>query len=213
MRLCPQPGLAEASGPPASGDPGPVLQCVPSAWTQAPGLSASDLPWCPFYRGEGGALKSPCLHLPETRWVAHEGEGRGEVRKTGRGPGDENRLEGEASAAAPDSLNRRLLFPKPSPGPTAPRLPGAARSALRPRAPAWGHANEAVCGEGATAGAPGRLPEARGRSRASASAPTEPGQQAWDPREDARPASTVLSALSSPWGGGLRCCKPLPLVL
>lgn len=129
VRLCPQPGLAEASGPPASGDPGPVLQCAPPAWTQAPGLSASDLPWCPFYRGEGGALKSPCLHLPETRWVAHEGEGRGEVRKMGRGPGDENRLEGEASAAAPHSLNRPLLFPKPSPGPTAP--PPAGCCALR----------------------------------------------------------------------------------
>lgn len=150
MRLCPQPGLAEASGPPARGDPGPVLQCAPSAWTQARGLSASDLPWCPFYRGEGGALKSPCLHLPETRWVAHEGEGRGDVRKTGRGPGDEHRLEGEASAAAPHPLNRRCSSRNPVPGRLRPRLPGAARSALRPRAPAWGHANEAVCGEGAS---------------------------------------------------------------
>lgn len=40
----------------------------------------------------------------------------------------------------------------PVPGRRRPRLPGAACSAPGPPAPAWGHANEAVCGKAGASG-------------------------------------------------------------
>lgn len=106
-------------------------------------------PRCPFGRRKGGSQGPfPCTYS-RSSGSPRRPRGRG-TRNDGEGPWGESSREGRAPAAT-RAGNRRLLFPKPGSGQTAPRPPGA------PAAPAAALMRPCERG-GCPRSAPGRRP-------------------------------------------------------